>query len=229
MRSSQSHGSPGACRLGCLQSPCKIPYPYDASCALWTSLAQFCISCGARFNMKQKNKDSKKRVPCDALPSSCDTMQPLTPARSQDGGAAANSSSAGANGPRTLEAVVAFADVHGNGISDCDRHGDSAVGGGCAAPPRRSEMGSKLCPACSQANLLSHLSCVLCGAKFSAGRPVEKEVQSRGYPLEGPSGALNLPAQRDLPASCRWRTHPSCSCSGGAATTATPSSCATPS
>jgi len=123
--------------------------------------------------MKQKNKDSKKRAPCDALPSPCDALQPLALTRSQDGGPAANSSPPGVNGPRPLESD-AFADVHGSGIGAGDRQEDSSAGGGCAAPPRRSEMGSKLCPACSQVNLLSHLSCILCGAKFSAGRHVEK-------------------------------------------------------
>ena len=45
--------------------------------------------------------------------------------------------------------------------------GDDGGGRGYGAPRRRSSMGTKACPACSQANPLAQLSCSLCGAKFS--------------------------------------------------------------
>lgn len=170
--------------------------------------------------MKQKNKDSKKRAACDALPSLASTC-------SQDEGAAVKSSSTGAHGPRTLAASVSgFAASDDSGIGAADGQGDSPSSN--AAPRCRSQMGSKLCPACSQVNLLSHLSCILCGAKFSAERHVERRLVRQCHSLCSSRWHVSHIPSSMSPLACRrWRTHPICSCNGGAATTAIRSSCAT--
>ena len=105
--------------------------------ALNPTARQFCVGCGARFNIKQKSKDAgKKRASYDSMPSRSD----------------------GEGGPPLGP---------GEAGSECGDGDDGGGRGYGAPRRRSSMGHKSCPASCSQANSLAQLSCSLCGAKFS--------------------------------------------------------------